>query len=108
MEILDIAQLKQTLKDFATARHWEKFHSPKNLAMALTCESAELLEIFQWLAEQESYAAKFDADKKQHIAQELADILLYATRLADILDIDLVTAIQEKLRLNAKKYPMEK
>jgi len=105
MEILDLSLLKLELREFARARAWEKFHNPKNLSMALTCESAELLEIFQWLNEQDSYVDKLSPAQKEHAAQELADILIYATRMADILEINLVTAIKDKIKLNVQKYP---
>jgi dCTP diphosphatase len=106
METLDITSLKIELSEFAKARAWGKFHSPKNLSMALTCESAELLEIFQWLTEQESHVNALSTEQKEHAAQELADIIIYAVRLADILDINLVMAIKQKIILNAQKYPL--
>lgn len=106
MEILDLTLLKLQLSEFAKARAWEKFHSPKNLSMALSCESAELLEIFQWLSEQESYPDRLSLAQQTHAAQELADILIYAIRMADILKINLATAISEKIVLNAQKYPI--
>jgi len=103
MELLDLTQLKLTLREFAKQRAWEKFHSPKNLSMALACESAELLEIFQWLKEEDSF--NLNPDSCKHVAQEIADIILYAVRLADILAIDVDKAIKDKLVLNAQKYP---
>ena len=108
MEILDIAALKQQLREFSDARDWEQFHNPKNLAMALAGESGELLEIFQWLTFAESDAVKADAGLKQASAHELADILLYAIRLADRLEINLSDAIKNKLVINAHNYPLEK
>lgn len=98
--------LKEQLRDFARERDWEQFHSPKNLAMALSVEAAELVEHFQWLTEAQSQALA--ADKRELVAQELADVLLYLVRLADRLDIDLMDAAQRKIVLNAQKYPADK
>jgi dCTP diphosphatase len=97
--------LTQQLRDFARERDWEQFHSPKNLAMALIVEAAELVEHFQWLTEAQSQALA--PDKREPVAQELADILLYLVRLADRLNIDLMDAAQRKLLLNAQKYPAD-
>lgn len=107
-DIIDVDELKKILAKFARVRDWEKFHSPKNLSMALAGEAAELLEIFQWCTEDESLKLKTDTDMKEKISQELADILLYAIRLADQLDITLNTALLKKITLNTKKYPIAK
>ena len=106
MELIDIAMLKKRLSGFAEERGWEKFHSPKNLAMALSVEVAELVEIFQWLTEKE--ASELDENKRDSVGEELADIILYSTRLADLLDINLQNAIESKYKKNEKKYPPEK
>lgn len=106
-DIIDINQLKQLQQEFSEIRDWDKFHTPKNLAMALTCESAELLELFQWLNEDESRAAHENAVLKEKTAHELADIMLYLIRIADLMKINLNEAIQQKLKLNNKKYPAE-
>ena len=95
----------QDLRDFAHARDWDQFHSPKNLAMALAVESAELLEHFQWLTEDQS--RKLDDETRAQVRQEIGDVLLYLTRLADQLDISPLDAAREKLKLNAEKYPVE-
>lgn len=108
IDIIDVDKLKKTLDEFAKVRDWEKFHSPKNLSMALAGEAAELLEIFQWLSEEESLKVKVDMAVKEKISQELADILLYAIRLADQLDITLNTALLNKIALNTDKYPVSK
>jgi NTP pyrophosphatase (non-canonical NTP hydrolase) len=101
----DMDQLQQQLREFAAERDWDQFHSPKNLSMALIAEAAELVEHFQWLTQEQSRALP---DRKQaEVAQELADIFIYLLRLADKLDIDLLQATQDKLRLNAEKYPAE-
>jgi NTP pyrophosphatase (non-canonical NTP hydrolase) len=102
----DIDELKQRLRDFAAERDWEQFHSPKNLAMALIVEAAELVEHFQWLTEAESRA--LPPDKREPVAQELADVFIYLVRLADRLDIDLLDAAERKIVLNARKYPADR
>lgn len=98
--------LSRRLADFAAARDWEQFHSPKNLAMALAAETGELLEHFQWLNEEQSgqlAPAELDA-----VALELADVQLYLVRLADRLGIDLVATAHRKIELNAEKYPADR
>jgi dCTP diphosphatase len=104
METLD--QLKVRLREFAVVRDWEQFHSPKNLAMALIVEAAELVEHFQWLTEEQS--ADLPPDKLAEVEQELADIQIYLIRLADRLGIDLEQAVDAKIALNERKYPVEK
>jgi dCTP diphosphatase len=104
METLD--QLKTRLREFAVARDWEQFHSPKNLAMALIVEAAELVEHFQWLTEEQS--AALPPDKHAEVEQELADIQIYLIRLADRLNIDLEQAVDAKIALNERRYPVEK
>jgi len=101
-----IQDLRIRLRQFAAERDWDQFHSPKNLAMALSVESAELLEHFQWLSDAES--AALAPERRERIREELADVLLYLIRLADKLDIDLATAATDKLTVNAKKYPIQK
>jgi len=96
--------LKTQLRQFAQERDWGQFHSPKNLAMALAVEAAELLEPFQWLTEAQS--AALDADSRAKVEQEVADVFLYLVQLADKLDISLIEAAQRKLDLNARKYPV--
>ena len=96
--------LRRQLADFARARDWEQFHSPKNLAMALIAEAAELVEHFQWLTEAQSQ--QLDADKHAAVRLELADILIYLVRTADRLDIDLVAAAREKIALNEQRFPV--
>ena len=99
-------ELQQRLKKFATDRNWEQFHSPKNLAMALSGEAGELIEHFQWLTEEQSY--QLDEDKKQEVALEMADICIYLFRLAERLDINLIDKVYEKVEINEKRYPVEK
>lgn len=102
----ELHALTQALRDFAKARDWEQFHSPKNLAAALTVETAELLEHFQWLTEAQS--RDLPAAKQSEVAAEAADVLLYLLQLCDKLGIDLVQAARQKLALNAEKYPVER
>lgn len=102
----EIDQLQQRLKQFAVDRDWEQFHAPKNLAMALIVEAAELVEHFQWLTEQQS--KQLDEDKRQEVAFELADIFIYSLRLAERLDIDILDAVEKKIVINEQKYPVEK
>jgi NTP pyrophosphatase (non-canonical NTP hydrolase) len=98
--------LRDALRQFAAERDWNQFHSPKNLAIALSVEAAELLEHFQWIPDAESSTVA--PDQKARIREEVADVLLYLVRLADKLEIDLLAAASDKIRLNAEKYPVEK
>jgi dCTP diphosphatase len=99
-------KIKLRLRRFADERDWDQFHSPKNLAMALIVEAAELVEHFQWLTEEQSQ--KLPADKLAEVEQEIADIQIYLIRLADKLGVDMEKAVNAKIELNAKKYPAEK
>ena len=99
-------ELVQKLREFAKERDWEQFHSPKNLAMALSVEVAEVIEHFQWLTEEQS--KNLPNGKLQEVESELADTLIYLIRLADQLDIDLVSAVHSKIKVNEKKYPVNK
>ena len=101
-----VAQLIDALREFAEARDWEQYHSPKNLSMALTAEAGELLELFQWLTEDES--RKLSRAKRSQVRDELGDVLIYLTRLADQLGIDPVEAAFDKIKKNAVKYPVTK
>jgi NTP pyrophosphatase (non-canonical NTP hydrolase) len=105
-EIKDLAELKLRLREFIQERDWEQFHSPKNLAMALSVEAAELVEIFQWLTEAES--AVLDKGRRLRAEAELADVLVYLVRIADRLDVDLLQAAARKLGENARKYPADR
>jgi len=98
-------QLAQRLQAFAQARDWGQFHSPKNLASALIVEAGELLEHFQWLTEDQS--RNLDAAKKQEVAFEMADVLLYLIQMGNELGVDLIDAAQRKVALNEQKYPVE-
>lgn len=103
---ITLETLRQRLRKFAEDRDWEQFHSPKNLSMALSAEAAEIIEHFQWLTEAQS--RNLPDDKRNEVATELADTLIYLIRLADKLDIDLMTAAQRKIEINERKYPVEK
>jgi NTP pyrophosphatase (non-canonical NTP hydrolase) len=103
--LLDLGELQRDLRHFAADRDWDQFHSPKNLAMALSVEAAELVEIFQWLTERQS--ADLDDGTRAAVAEEIADVQIYLARLADRLGIDIPTAVDEKLALNARKYPAD-
>jgi len=101
-----LEELRLRLKDFVAERDWDRFHSPKNLAMALAVECAELVEQFQWLTEEQS--VRPDAARLARVEAELADILVYLVRIADRLDVDLLAATGRKLEENARKYPAER
>jgi dCTP diphosphatase len=101
----DIDILRDKLRAFAAERDWDQFHSPKNLAMALSVEAAELLEPFQWLSEAQS--ASLPVATHAAVAEEMADVLLYLVRRADQLDVNLIEAAQAKMARNALKYPVE-
>ncbi len=103
--LIDVAPLALALREFAAARDWQQFHSPKNLAMALSVETAELVEVFQWKTERESRDAAADPRIKQAVADEIADVLIYVTQLADAMGVDVNGAVVEKLVKNARKYP---
>ena len=95
--------LQQRLAAFAAARDWEQFHSPKNLAMALSVEAAELVEEFQWLTEEQS--RNLSTDRRERVRLELADVFIYLLRMADTLGVDLLQAADDKFALNEQKYP---
>lgn len=98
-----LARLRAALRDFAQERDWERFHSPKNLAMALSGETGEVIEHFQWLSEEASRS--LTPGQLAEVELELADVLLYLIRLADVLDIDLAEVAQRKIQINARRYP---
>lgn len=102
----DFDELRERLARFAAERDWDKFHSPKNLSMALIAEAAELVEHFQWLTEEQSF--NVPPAKLKEVETELADVLIYLVRTADKLGIDLLQAARHKIELNEKKYPSEK
>jgi NTP pyrophosphatase (non-canonical NTP hydrolase) len=101
----ELEELRLRISEFARERDWDQFHSPKNLAMALIVEAAELVEQFQWLKQDESRS--LTGEKLEAVEQELADILVYLVRIADQLDIDLLAATQRKIKSNEAKYPVD-
>lgn len=103
---MDLNTLRTRLSRFAKARDWHQFHTPKNLAMALTVEAAELAEHFQWLEGEAS--RNLPPDRRAQIAEELADVQIYLIRLADELGIDLEQAVEAKIEKNEQKYPVDK
>ena len=102
----DFNTLRDRLKAFAQERDWEQFHSPKNLAMALIVEAAELLEHFQWLTPEQSES--LDEDRRREVEFEMADIFIYLMRMCERLDVDLLEVVEEKIKLNEEKYPADK
>jgi dCTP diphosphatase len=106
-EPLSLDEVRDFLRRFAVERDWEQFHTPKNLAMALAAEAGELLEIFQWLTAEESRRVMDDPARAQAVRNELADVLQYVVRLADVLDADLAEAVWNKVRANEGRYPAD-
>ena len=98
--------LRDSLRKFVAERDWDKFHSPKNLSMALSVEASELMEHFQWLSEEQS--RKLPPEKLAQVRDEMADVLVYLVRLADKLDVDLLAAAAQKIEKNTLKYPADK
>lgn len=102
----ELQQLITKIREFNATRDWEQFHSPKNLATALVVETAELVEIFQWISEEES--SRLSQEKLEHASEEIGDILLYLLNIADKLEIDAIEAAERKLRSNEIKYPVHR
>lgn len=101
-----LTELRDAMRRFAAERDWDRFHTPKNLAMALSGEAGELIEHFQWLTAEES--ASLPAPVREEVALEMADVLLYLVRLGDVLGIDLAEAARRKIAINAQRYPVER
>ena len=101
---MDLTKLRNRLRSFADERDWGQFHSPKNLAMALTVETAELLEHFQWLTESQSSSP--ESIDRNAVAEEIADIQIYLVMLSDKLGIDIEMAVNDKIEINALKHPV--
>lgn len=102
----DLESVRNRLREFAAVRDWDQFHSPKNLAMALSVEASELVECFQWLTEEQSRS--LNAEQLAAVTDEIADVQLYLIRLADKVGVDIATAIEQKIKKNEAKYPAEK
>ncbi|MGF1449179.1 MAG: nucleotide pyrophosphohydrolase [Opitutales bacterium] len=107
-ESTTVAALKARILAFADEREWQQFHSPKNLAMALSAETGELMEHFLWMDSEASRDFAQDGRKREQILDEVADIVIYALEFANSADIDVATAIEQKMAKNAAKYPVEK
>ncbi len=102
-DISDLTSLRDALREFCAARDWHRYHTPKNLVMALSVEAAELVEHFQWATPEESL--NLTAARRAEVADEIADVLIYLTELADVLEIDPIAAARAKIIKNALKYP---
>lgn len=102
----EMNEIKQRLREFAAARDWDQFHSPKNLSMALSVEVSELVECFQWLTEEQS--SSLNGSQMAAVTDEIADIQLYLIRLADKLGVDIGDAVKKKIEKNEAKYPADK
>jgi len=100
-----LARLREAVDDFVTRRDWHRFHTPKNLAMSLAIEAAELMEHFQWLTAEQSRAVAGQPEKLAEAGEELADVLCYALAMANELGIDVASAVLDKLAKNERKYP---
>ena len=103
IKITDLTSLRDALRIFCAEREWHQYHTPKNLVMALIVEAAELVEHFQWATAEES--ATLSDEKRAAVADEIADVLVYLTELADVLGIDMLAAARQKIIKNAQKYP---
>ncbi len=101
---MNMQKIQNLIKEFSKQRDWDKFHNPKNLAMALSVETSELLEIFQWLSLEES--SNLSEDKKEHLREEIADVAVYLLRICSSYDINLEDAIVDKMKKNELKYPL--
>jgi NTP pyrophosphatase (non-canonical NTP hydrolase) len=106
--LIEVSALGEALAAFAAARKWDRYHSPKNLAMALSGEVGELSEIFQWLSEDASRSVAKTPETATAVRDELADVMIYLVRLANVLGVDLNDAVTQKLKKNAENYPVEK
>lgn len=102
-----VAELRQLVREFVTARDWDRFHAPKNLSMALAIEAAELMEHFQWMGVEESRGLAPESHDLAAVGEELADVVCYALALANVLELDLSTTLRDKMRKNALKYPAD-
>lgn len=102
-----IDALQTKLAQFAADRQWERFHTPKNLVMALTGEVGELSELFQWVSTEESVTIMRDSTSRVRVEDEIADVFIYLLRLADVLEVDLVAAAEAKVQKNAQRYPID-
>lgn len=102
-----VAELRSLVARFVRERAWEQYHDPKNLSMAIAIEAAELMEHFQWLTREEAQAASDDVKRLSEVREELADVAAFLLSLCNALNVDLSSALEEKMRKNAAKYPAE-
>jgi len=107
-QTITIAALKKRVKKFVDDRDWAKYHNPKDVAVSITIEAAELVEIFQWVKDTEQDKITGDSAKMQRLKDELADVLIYCVSLANILDIDIGQAVFQKIAKNEGKYPVDR
>jgi dCTP diphosphatase len=105
---MDTEELQKKVIEFRDARDWAQYHNPKDLAISLSLEAAELLEIFQWKDPQEVEATKGDPERRRRVKEELGDILVYALNMCHAFGFDPSDVILKKLEMNAKKYPIDK
>jgi dCTP diphosphatase len=102
-----VGALRQAVANFVDARDWQPFHSAKNLSMSIAIEAAELMERFQWLTTEEAQATVQEPDEKSAVAEELADVIVYCLSLSNALDLDISSAVLDKLRTNEHRYPAD-
>ena len=102
-----ITRLQKLQSEFSSKRNWDKYHSPKNLSMALSVEASELVEIFQWLNDRDIESKMNDADFTESVGEEIADIFLYLLRLSEKMNINIEAAVISKIEKNKIKYPVE-
>lgn len=105
-EPVTLQSLRTDMQQFSADRNWDQFHTPRNLLLALTGEVGELAEIFQWRGEVAPGLGGFSKEEREHVGEEMSDVLLYLVRMADCCDINLAAAVQKKIRKNAAKYPV--
>jgi len=108
MEVINIEKLNAEIGRFIEERDWDQFHSIKNLSMALSVESSELVEIFQWLSEDKSNTVSEDPKLKAKVEEELSDIFIYLLRIAKKSGVDLESSVLSKIKRNSEKYPVDK
>lgn len=104
-DTIDIQKIKTEIRQFCKDRDWDQYHSPKNVAAALSVEASELLEIFQWVKEDDSRKIMLNEKQATHIKEEISDVFYYLVRMADLLNIDIEAEFYEKMKKNALKYP---
>ncbi|MFC7885698.1 nucleotide pyrophosphohydrolase [Streptomyces sp. NPDC057376] len=103
---LDLAALRRRLAEFAAARQWQPYHTPKNLAAALSVEASELVEIFQWLTPEQSARVMSDPDTAHRVRDEVADVLAYLLQFCEVLDVDPLAALEAKIERNELRFPV--